>query len=53
MIYFVGRVALRDLKDVSNFAWALTVILIPIVIAMAIEKSTGRNFSLYSVAYQR
>lgn len=43
-IYFIGRLALRDLKDVSAFAGALLLISIPITIAMIIEKFTGRNF---------
>ncbi|MFB0986720.1 MAG: hypothetical protein QMB94_10505, partial [Phycisphaerales bacterium] len=43
-IYFIGRVALRDLQSVTAFAWGLLIISIPIAIAMAIEKTTGRNF---------
>ena len=43
-VYFIGRVALRDLRDVTTFAWALLIISMPIAVAMAIEKTTGRNF---------
>ena len=50
-IYFIGRVVLIDLRSVTAFAWALLIISIPVAIAMAIEKTTGRNFfSIFGIA---
>ena len=43
-MYAIGRVAIRDFGDVRAFAKSLVIISIPIVIAMAIEKLTARNF---------
>ncbi|MDB4632830.1 hypothetical protein OAG01_00120 [bacterium] len=41
--YLIGRVTLRDIKDVASFAMMLVVVAIPVGFSIANEKLTGRN----------
>ena len=41
--YLIGRVTLRDIKDVASFAVMLVIVAIPVGISIANEKLTGRN----------